>query len=332
MRAVNHPLFAIISTLAIVFLLTIPVTAPAPTMASTEDLVRLSIVFYGDHTPEYDTRILNIRPEYVISNLPHGIYGEVYGYDHDGLLQNIAEYQAAGIKVIGYITAGYEGTDSPGTDPYYYTLKMNKQMIRNMAEIDHVDGVFLDECSAYPDKRSKKYLRELTDLTHSYGLITWGNVGEDQFDEWFFTEGGFDLMNSTEAWHGQNLSQVQQDWGHRISVIGFKSRYTARDAFELTIDAWEKGLAYCYISSNDPEYQTIPPWCEEYVTLLRDYNQDIAPSEGATGVAPDTQPAPHLRDNDSGVNQSIIWAIVGGIVGAALILSAAILLHRRRSF
>ncbi len=46
-----------------------------------------------------------------------------------------------------------------------------------MAAVDRVDGVFIDECSSYPDARSKEYLTALTDLAHGYGLIAGGNVG-----------------------------------------------------------------------------------------------------------------------------------------------------------
>ena len=232
--------------------------------------MRLNLKSYGNHSPIYDARILSVRPEYVIDNPPHGLWGEIYGYDTERLLHNIAEYQTAGIKVIGYITSGYEGTGSDGgIDPYWYSLELNEMLIKNMAELDHVDGVFIDECSAYPDASSKNYLKKLTDLAHSYGLITWGNTGVDQFDEWFFTDGGFDLMQSSENWRGQSLSEVQREWGHRISVTGFNASYTAQDAYNLTIDAWEKGLAYCYI--NDAEYISIASWFEEYAALLREY-------------------------------------------------------------
>jgi hypothetical protein len=239
---------------------------------------------YGNHNAAYDARIIQMQPEYVIDNPAHGLYGEMdhqengVAYEElDYLLQDVAGYQAAGIKVIGYITAGYEGgvgedTGGDGYDPYWYSLELNKMLIRNMAELDGVDGVFIDECSSYPKAASKAYLKQLTDLAHSLGLITWGNVGVDDFDEWFFTQGGFDLMQSSEAWQGQSLSPVQKKWGQRISVTGFNRTYTARDAYDLTIDAWQKGIAYCYI--NTVEYVNIAPWFEDYVDRLREYQED----------------------------------------------------------
>ncbi len=246
---------------------------PAPTKSHRQGqaVLPLNVVFYGIHTPSIDARILRTRPQYVIINPPHGLWGEMVVSARCQCLNKVAEYKAAGIKVIGYITAGYEGRGSAGEiDLKWYTLEMNQKLIKNMAEIDHVDGVFIDECSPFPNRRSQTYLKTLTDLAHSYDLIIWGNVGEAQFSSWFFRSGGFDLMQSNENWCGQGLSQVQHDWRSRISVLGSSPSHTAQDALALTIDAWQKGLAYCYI--DDSGYTSIAPWFEEYVALLRNYD------------------------------------------------------------
>jgi hypothetical protein len=247
--------------------------------AVSEEPVVLCVKAYIRHDQDFDARILSVRPEYVVGNPLHGVWGEWSadnGQDTSWLLHDVERYQNEGIKVIGYITAGYEGWGSAGGLPQSYcSLETNKRLIKNMAEIDHVDGIFIDELTAEPWDSSKEYLKELTDLAHSYGLITWGNAGVDEFDEWFFTEGGFDFMHSSETWRGQDLSEVQREWGHRISVTGFDPSYTAKDAFELTVDAWEKGLAFCYI--NDEGYSSIAPWFEEYVAMLREYGRDTTP-------------------------------------------------------
>ena len=158
---------------------------------------------YGNHSASYDARIESIRPEYVIDNPLNGPYGKLYG-GGSWLLQpdTIARWQSLGIKVIGYITAGYEGDGTEGGEPVSFSeLEFNKQCIRDMAQIDGVDGVFIDECSPYPENNSRRsnYLTELTSLAHSLGLITWGNTGLDSFSSWFFTDGGFDLMQSSEV-------------------------------------------------------------------------------------------------------------------------------------
>ena len=233
-------------------------------------MLRINLVFYGTHTPEIDARILSIRPQYVIINSPHGLWSGISGTN---MFPNLAAYKAAGIKVIGYITAGYETSGSNGNlDRKWYTLEMNRTLIKKMAEIDHVDGVFIDECSSFPGADSQHYLKTLTDLTHSYGLLAWGNVGEARFDTWFFTTGGFDLMQSNEDWNGQTLSPVQRDWGNWISVTGTKPGCTAQDAFELTAKAWQQGLAYCYVT--DSGYTAIPSWLDDYAGLLERYEQN----------------------------------------------------------
>ena len=114
----------------------------------------------------------------------------------------------------------------------------------------------------------KEYLAQLrAAMAHSYGLIVWGNVGVDNFDEWFFTQGGFDFMQSSESWRGQSLSPVQQKWGSRIGVTGYNKGYTAQQAYDLTVNAWSKGIRYCYI--NTVEYTSIASWFEAYVDMLR---------------------------------------------------------------
>lgn len=236
-------------------------------------MLRINLIFYGIHTPLIDARILSVKPQYVIINTPHGLWSEISGTN---IFQNMAAYKTAGIKIIGYLTAGYEESGSNGSlDRKWYTLGMNQTLIKKMAEIDRVDGVFIDECSAFPDAGSMTYLKTLTDLVHSYGLITWGNVGQAKFDTWFFTKGGFDLMQSNEDWCGQNLSQVQRDWGNWISVTGLKPGCTSQAAFDLTVKAWQQGMAYCYIT--DSGYTALPLWLEDYARLLRDYEDKNKP-------------------------------------------------------
>ncbi|MGI2336700.1 MAG: hypothetical protein ACRKGH_08715 [Dehalogenimonas sp.] len=233
-----------------------------------EEELNINLVYYGQHTPTIDNRILNINPEYFIGNTPHGLWGELSGPE---IFPNINSYKEAGIKVIGYITAGYEGFGSAGAIPsQWYSLETNLRLIKNMAENDGVTGIFIDECSSFPDAASKKYLQALTDLAHSYGLITWGNVGVADFDSWYFTNGGFDLMHANENWKGQDLTQVQLDWGYRISVTGHYENLTPQEAYTLTADAWSKGLAYCYITT---AYHSLPEWFEQYAALMKNHGK-----------------------------------------------------------
>ncbi len=232
-------------------------------------MVRLNLVYYGAHTPEDVSTIRRVAPRYLIDNPPHGFWGQLRVFDNPQLLQDVRGYAALGIEVIGYTTGGYEENGSgSGIEKRWYTLDMNRKIIHDMAQLDGVKGVFIDECSAFPDHHSKKYLRSLTDLAHSLGLLTWGNTGTPDFDGWYFSEGGFDLMHSTERWRGQELSWTQHRWGHRISVTGCRRDYTAGEAARLTLDAWRKGIAYCYICHDG--YTTLPPWLEQYGDKLKE--------------------------------------------------------------
>jgi|GEM_PF-1365752 hypothetical protein len=243
-------------------------TVVGPTGDSDSGIIPLNLIYYGAYTAEINSLIISARPQYAVVNTPHGPWGQISG---DNALRDIAGYQAAGIKVIGYITAGYEGTYTDGDiPPQWFTLAANEQSITDMAKIDGVNGVFIDECSAFPDQSGKDYLTALASLAHSLGLLTWGNVGEADFDSWYFSAGGFDMMQTNEDWNGQALSQVQKDWGQRISVSGSSPDVTALEAFILTENAWKKGLGYCYVS--DKGYDSLPSWFENYVRLIRGYN------------------------------------------------------------
>jgi hypothetical protein len=245
--------------------ITVMSNIPSLLTPPSNGILPLAVYYYGIHPSAVDSRILGVKPQYIIINSANGVWGQISGRD---ILKDLTSFKAAGIKVIGYITSGYEGRGSAGNlDPKWYTLEMNQNLIKNMALIDRVDGIFIDECSPFPSQLGQVYLKTLTTLAHSYGLITWGNVGLAQFDSWFFTQGGFDLMQSDENWQGQNLSPVQNDWGYRISVTGSNPSYTAEDASRLTLDAWKKGLAFCYV--NDSGYDSIAPWFEEYAKLLQ---------------------------------------------------------------
>jgi hypothetical protein len=127
---------------------------------------------------------------------------------------------------------------------------MNKKLITNMATIDHVDGVFIDECSAFPNSTSKTCLKALSDHSRSYGLIVWMNVGVDNFDEWYFTANVADFVQSSEAWRGQSLTPVQDKWGSRIGVTGYRSSCTAQDVYRLTTNGINQMKSCCRTTSN----------------------------------------------------------------------------------
>jgi hypothetical protein len=298
--------------------ITVSTYLPVLLIEPPEGVVPLAIIYYGKATPTVSSTILNVRPQYFISNPAHGLWGHISGHGQ-AVFQDLSAFKAAGIKIIGYITAGYEGKHSAGNvDKKWYTLEMNRKLIQDMAEIDHVDGVFIDECTNFPDEKDKAYLQELTTFAHSYGLITWGNVGTNNFDPWFFTDGGFDLVHSTENWRGQNLNKLQFDWSHRISVTGFNPKYTSQDAFNMTVNAQQQGLAYCYITDDRVGYNSLPSWLEKYVDLLKQYKltpeiyQPPPETGNTTGIVSST-PVPSGAYEEYNFTLKIVSTTVDGL-------------------
>ena len=238
---------------------------------------QIFVFLYESPSATIISRILNIKPWAVVVNSSHGFWGEFpsgsslpANYSNAGLWQpaQIRQLRAAGIKVIGYTSCGYEGVRSGGGQPAScFTLDVVKKQINNMAALDGVDGVFIDEIDNNPNSLQKPYLQALSTLAHSLGLIIWGNTGTDEMSSWFFGDGGFDFMHATEQWAGQSLSNAESNYGPRISVAGFNAGYVASDAIRLTLDAWNKGIALVYI--NTVEYITLASWWEAYAAGVR---------------------------------------------------------------
>jgi hypothetical protein len=227
----------------------------------------------------YDLRLFYIKPEIILANTPHGLYGEInhqtynQAYNLDGVrLQNVEGYHNAGIKIFGYITAGYEGSHSgTGLDSSWYTLTACETLINNMALYDGVDGVFIDEVTDNPNDTQKAFLTSLGTYAHSLSLTVMMNTGTNGLDSWFFTSGVADYMMSTEEWDSQwptpqTLTSTQQTYGSRIAVTSHADNNTQARAYAITMDAWNRGVKYCYPSVTN--YYTIPPWFEGYANNL----------------------------------------------------------------
>lgn len=151
---------------------------------------RMLVFSYGSHTlAGYDAKLLATVPYYLVDNVTHGFWGEKNGYDNPAFLDHagILQMQAAGMKVIGYTSTGYEGSGSAGNHgTYIISLPIVKKQIYNMIVLDGCDGVFFDECSSsltpYPPDNpvtlaKQAYLRECASYTQSLGGIAWFNTG-----------------------------------------------------------------------------------------------------------------------------------------------------------
>lgn len=255
---------------AVISLLLCSVLCLGPGCGSEDPSMGMLLVYYGHHSEAIDARIIAARPEFLAANTAHGLWAAVHGKS-DSLLRNVPELQSAGIRVLGYLTSGYGGTGTSGTlDPLWYALDTNKQFITSMAELDRVDGIFADECPAYPDEAQKEYCRELAAFAHDSGLTVWGNVGESEFDPWYLSDGGYDLINTTEQWDG-SATTVQEDWGPRISVISAGGSPALDEAVSLARDAHRSGLAFCYVTNS---YTELPSWLDAYAGYLRNPEKD----------------------------------------------------------
>lgn len=275
---------------AAIALATVGTLAPTMSASANTGTTRINMYSYGSHSVAYDARLLNIRPAYLIDNTAHGYWGEyTRSYSSSSLLQNVAGMKAAGMKVIGYTSSGYEGRGG-GAPASMTTLDLVKKQVYNMARLDGVDGVFIDETDGWPNAAQKDYLKQLSDYAHSLGVSIWANPGVNSFDPWYFNAGGYDFVQSTEQWRGAALSSVQLQYGSHISVAGFAASYTVDDAVRLTQDAWNKGIKFCYI--NTGEYTSMAPWFEDYAARLRALPGGTIDTGSGTVPSPTPTPTP----------------------------------------
>lgn len=224
------------------------------------------VVYYGPHISSVDERILEARPAYLVANTAHGLWAEVNGNTAGRPLEDAGVLQQAGIKVLSYLTSGYGGRGSAGSlDPQWYSLATIQRLLKSAAGQDQVDGVFVDECPAYPDGGQKDYYRQLTSMARCHGLTVWGNVGENDFDPWYFTDARFDFMNSSERWEGEELTPVQSQWRQRISIISLEAGHSLEEALGIFKEARRYGFACCCVTTS---YLELPEWTEELAITL----------------------------------------------------------------
>ncbi|MDD5039351.1 MAG: spherulation-specific family 4 protein, partial [Dehalococcoidales bacterium] len=229
---ITKKLLTLFTVLAMVFSIVLPLSSPAPIAAAAGDPpARLALVYYGPHEPEASTTIddslRDAQPEYLIVATESG-YWHV-NYPDTSFLSDtrISSFQGSyDINVIGYTTTAIQDPNYPNdpTKRIYEARPVQDVLdeIEGMAENDSVRGVFIDECTSFPDSTKKSYHQQLTDLADELGIIIWANVGVASFDPWYLTDGGYDFVNSVETWQDdEELTAVQQTWASRISVLGY---------------------------------------------------------------------------------------------------------------
>lgn len=234
--------------------------------AAPQPAFSMFMVYYGPHIGSVDERILEARPAYLVANTAHGLWTQVNGNTTGRPLEDAAVLQQAGIKVLSYLTSGYGGRGSAGSlDSRWCSLATLERLMESAAGQDRVDGVFVDECPAFPDGGQKDYYRQLTSMAQCHGLTVWGNVGQNDFDPWYFTDAGFDFMNSSERWDGEELTPVQSRWRQRISIISLEAGHSLEAALDIFKEARRRGFAGCCVTTS---YLELPEWTGELALML----------------------------------------------------------------
>jgi len=65
----------------------------------------------------------------------------------------------------------------------------------------------------------------------------------------------------------------------------------------MTVNAWRRGLAYCYVTDDRLGYNSLPSWLEEYVDLLKQYklSPEIYQPPWKWEIQPEWCPASHTE-------------------------------------
>lgn len=215
----------------------------------------LAMVFYGWHNSTVDQRIVNAKPGILIGNTPAG-------YWHGNT--NSAFFQSKGISVFSYITANYD----------QHSLSQNYSLIDAIAA-EGTRGVFVDQASP----SATTYNSQLCSYAHSKGLLVMLNPGMPYINANMYSIA--DYVVTDEHYQGRAPAAVELPRLSQTIVIGF-GNWTAQQAAYYTNLAWSKGFAYSW--HEQTEYTVLPPWLEEYVSLLSPPSTTASPALPQSGT------------------------------------------------
>jgi hypothetical protein len=237
-----------------------------PTGAS---MTRTMLVFYGTHSQSNMAKIYNIRPTYLLDNTTSGFWHTQFGLDD----VTVGQLQSVGIKVIGYTACHYANravSESPDSDLV--------AEVKNMINLDGVDGVFIDEAPPNPAMRysgtyptgqyvtneNSTYMATLISIVHGLGKLIIFNPGlNDHSGDWYTL--GADFMMGSEIFENpadDGLSVVQL--AHLDKAIVLRHPYPPEEVITEDISyltmhhAYLAGIALTY--SNSVEYTQLPDW------------------------------------------------------------------------
>ncbi len=234
-----------IYTIIYVLAMLVPIVGLAkPVFATTHALAMVNYATHNDNvTNAVMTSIKNAMPAILIDNTDHSLWGLSGGYGGTNNC-SVSAYTVLGIGVYGYLTGGYEGT-SYGDARDNVTL--NVARVNDMATIDGVTGVFLDEVSAFPDAADKVYLEAIETEADAHGLKLIFNTGVSTFDDTYLMAHA-DYVMTDESYSNRAPTSDESPWLSRIIVIN-NGATTVTNALTYTSNAWiTNGFGYTWMT------------------------------------------------------------------------------------
>lgn len=225
-------------------------------------MIPLAVVAYWDWTTSITNAVVAALPDIVITNTPGGYWkGNC----------NPAAFTSHGIKILSYITGGYEGDEYSG-NPTEDALASNIARIDAIA-LDGSTGVFLDEVSSTLNSARKTYLTAIRNECLAKGLLLAINPGDSSFDTWLF--GIADYVMTDEQYAGSAASTTEKTNLAKCIVVGYSSNMTAALADQYSNAAITAGFGHTY-HCND--YNDFPSWFATYVSGINGSVNPITPT------------------------------------------------------
>lgn len=220
--------------------------------------------YYGGYDTAQTQRILNAKPQFLVTETPGGSYGTYCP---------VSQIQDAGIKVFSYVHVGY------CSDYHWHGDTSDDSYSGVMAFIDTVAddkdncyGIFFDESpySLYTGMSQSVLptgtwaghsLKDAIDKAHNRGLVVMLGIGSLGFstDLW-----AADYILSDENYTGRSPGEEEKGYESRCVVIGAGVK-DATKAVTYTKNAWANGFGFAYECSS---YGSMASWFESYISKL----------------------------------------------------------------
>jgi hypothetical protein len=218
--------------------------------------------YYGGYDTAQTQRILNAKPQFLVTETPGGSYGTYCPVD---------TIQANGTKIFSYVHVGY------CSDYHWRGDTSDDSYSGVMGFIDTVDtegcyGIFFDESpySLYTGMSQSvsptgtwagHSLKEAIDKAHKKGLKVMLGIGSLGFsaDLW-----AADYILSDENYTGRMPGTEELGHESNCVVIGAGVREATR-AVTYTKNAWTNGFGFAYQCNS---YGSMSSWFESYISKL----------------------------------------------------------------